>query len=340
MMCVQSVKALATMVAITGLLSLTPRPTASDVPAEPPKLGSPGCPWPELSGQRLLDHQLGRVEFKNVAVRDLASSLVYAYGVPLSFIEDSPSTKVTVILPSCTLHELLDRIVAEHSGYRYGFIGSHLVLFSRDPKWQTRVNHLDLPTEPRSTAIADLVLGLQRLVPSLAQLRWAGVHIVGNPDRVIYTDLVHWSESASVIELLAQLLGHRISAVFLVSTRGGPPPGFVDVTTVQHLFRDALEISAAKKTLQLGDAVQLKVVATLQNGSRQDISAASCGTTYMAASGAVRVSPDGVVTAMKPGEGAVFAMLDDSAINTIHFAILPTGPLPPGPPEAAQSGHH
>ncbi len=308
--------------ALSMLVAVASAP-AQAVAEEPPQLGAPGCLWPELSGQRLLQRQLGPITLANVAIRDVAKILVEKYGVPISFIEAAPDARLTLVQPQCTLQQLLDRIVTLAPGYRYGFIGPHLVLFSSDPKWRTRIEHLDQPGEPRFSATCDLVLRLRKLVPSLAQLQIPSLR--GNPEAFVFADPVTFSGPAEVIELFTQLLGQRTSAVFFASTYEGQGPVVLRATAANLL--ESLDVSSPKAMLrQKGETVQIAVSGTLWNGVRQNLTSASCGTKYSTTSDMLRVSPDGLVTALGAGHEGVFVLYDNILKPLTVDVILNSSP--------------
>ncbi len=288
---------------------------------EPPALGGPECPWPELSGHRLLGRRLESVTISNATVRDVVGALVDDYGIPLSFIEHFSTARVTVNFPSCTLQQLLDAIVASVPGYRYDFIGPHLVLYSTDPAWRVRIEHLDVPAWPRFNALYHLVDRLRRLVPPLANLGFP--RFFGNPEANIFVDPVHLHAPATVVELFTQILGKRISVVFRVITSGDPPPGVAQITTAKILT--ALEVTAPKTTLhQNGEAVQLRVTGVLRDGTRQELTSPNCGTRYLATTEKIQVSSDGLVTAVEPGRGRANVYYENMA-KIILFNVIPAG---------------
>jgi hypothetical protein len=308
---------------VVSLLSTAPVAVAEvSLPAsEPPALGGPSCPWPELSGHTLLDHQLGGVTFANVPIRDAVQTLVRTHGMPLSFIESSPGGRVTVALPNCTLKQLLDKIVASVPGYRYDFIGSHLVLYSSDPTWRTRIEHLDLPAGPRIGAIDGLVQRLGRLVPTLARLVTPGVR--GHPDSIVYMDPVQLAAPATVVELFTQLLGQRTSAVFTVSNFGRASPSLLQVTIVGLL--KSLDVTSPRTALrQIGESVQLQVTGVLRDGAHQDLTSSSCGTRYFSTSDTFRVSRDGLATSASAGQGAIVVGYDNLG-KSIFIDVVPPG---------------
>ena len=308
-----------------ALLSAAPAALSEVAPSasEPPDLGGPSCPWPELSGHRLLEHQLGPISFANVEVRDAVEALVHKYGMPLSFIEHSPGGRVTLALPSCTLKQLLDKIVAYVPGYRYDFIGPHLVLYSNDPTWRTRIERLDLPAGPRISAIYSLVERLGRLVPALTGLVDPGVR--GNPDSIVYMDHVQFATPATVVELFTQLLGQRTSAVFTVSNFGQATSDLLQVS-IADLVK-SLDVTPAKIILhQTGESVQLQVIGVLHDGTRQDLTSSNCGTRYISTGPTLRVSRDGLATSESAGHDAIFVGYDNLGKSILLDVILPEAP--------------
>jgi hypothetical protein len=310
------------MCLLAGLAS-TPQP-AFGLDTAPPALGSSGCPWPELSGRRLLERPLGRVSFVNSAPWQIAGDLVRKYGVPISLIESSTETRVTVAVSSCTLRQLLDKIVSTATEYRYGFAGAHLVLYPKDPKWQTRIEKLGLIAGTRMMAGENLMARLRRLAPALGSFGEPWYR--GNLDSFILQDKVQVSGPATVIELLTQVLGERPSAVFALSSLGGHAPASLWLDTAEIV--QSIEVTSATTTLrQHGEGIQLKVSAVLRDGERKDLTAASCGTHYLATEGTIRVSRDGLVAAVSPGAAAVVASYDNLA-KGISLAVVPPASNP------------
>jgi hypothetical protein len=214
----------------------------------------------------------------------------------------------------------LDQIVAKTAAYRYDFVGSHLVLYSRDAHWQARIDDLNLPPGPRFGVIYDLVTHLRREVPSLEKLGIPSVS--GNPDAFIFQDPVKVAGPATVVELLTQVLGQRTSAVFEVPISEGSAPGIVRVHIINHL--EKFELESPRTTLQQkGESVQLRVTGVLRDGTRQDITSSRCGTHYTATSEAVRVSIDGLVTAAAAAHGGIVATYDNLAKGIDIDVVLP-----------------
>lgn len=311
------------------LIAATATPPSQDaVHPEPPALGGPGCPWQELSGERLLDRRLGSVSFTNAALWQVFKELVEKRGVPLSLIEDPTEARVTLNLPSCTLRQLLDQIVARTAGYRYGFVGPHLVLYSTNPWWQTRIEDLGLKAGGRWTVMDELLARLSPRAPAV--VRFKPAMALGDLRNFIITDEVRVTGPGTVLELLVQLLGNRTSAVLAVSTWGFPPPGSLSIEATPLL--QSLSVTAPMTTLRRrGETVQLKVTGLLRDGMRQDLTAGACGTLYRTLDDQVEVSPDGLVTAAADGEPIVLAVYDNKHAQirlTIDLSHASQAPRP------------
>jgi hypothetical protein len=301
---------------LAGPLS-APEPVYS-VKTVPPDLGPTGCPWPELSGRRLLDRPLGSISFSNAALWQVARDLVHEYGVPISLIEADPKTRVTLAMPSCSLQQLLDHIVSATADYRYGFVGSHLLLYSKDPKWQTRIDNLSPISGARVMVGGELMVRLRHLAPVLGHFRQAGYR--GNPDAFILQDEVQVSGPATVIELLTQVLGERPSAVFALSAVGQPIPPSLWLDTVPIV--QEIEVTAPTTRLRQGEEVQVKVSGVLRDGKRKDLTAASCGTHYWVIEKTIQVSRDGLVAAVSPGMGWVVVSYENLG-QSIGLEVVP-----------------
>jgi hypothetical protein len=302
----------------------TLQPSQAAAGPEPPLLGPAGCPWPAASGRRLLNRQLGSVSFSHAAVVEVATALAYQNGVPLSFIQAEPEAKVTFDLSRCTVRQLLDQVVASAPGYRYGFVGAHLVLYPSDPIWQTRIEDLRLGPDARLNVSLSLVMRLRTRFPALARLGIPGLS--GDPRSFIYDDDVAVAGPASIVALFTQLLGSRASLVFFASSTRASVPARLEFGLAKLV--QSLEVTAPSTILrQRGETVQLQVTAILRDGTRQDLTAAGCGTRYLSAHDKVlAVSTQGQVTALANGKARIVVVQDNLA-QTIAFDVtLPGAP--------------
>ena len=289
-----------------------------------PLLGPPSCPWPSESGQRLLDRSLGGpFSFSKATVADIVTELQEKRHLPLSFIESDAAPLLTLDLKDGTLRALLEKIIALAPVYRYRFVGARLVLYPVDPIWDMSLD-LRIARGKRREVGQDLVVELRRRVPALARLNppW----MFGDPSSFVYQDEVAVTGPASLVELFTQVLGDRASASFMVSRLGGAVTTFF--LTSETLIR-SLELTGPRLTLRRpGESVQLGLVATLFDGSRQVLTAAGCGTVYGTIDPKVlRVSPEGLVTAAGEGAGVASA-ISEGVIAGITLRVEAGGRSP------------
>lgn len=303
-----------------------PSATSATLPTAAPSeqlLGPPSCQWPSQSGQRLLDKSLGGpISFSMATVADIVKELQEKRHLPLSFIESDAATRLTLDLRNGTLRQLLDRIVALAPVHRYHFVRARLVLYPVAAQWDMKID-LRIPPGKRRWIGEALVVELRRRVPALAALNppWT----FGDPSSFVYQDEVAVSGPASLVELFIQVLGDRPSASFMISRLGGEVTTFF--LTSESLIR-SLTLTSAGLTLQgPGDSAQLKLVATLYDGSQQVLTAAGCGTAYSTIDPKVlRVGSGGLVTAVGQGEGVASATSED-VIAAVTMRVRPGGKL-------------
>jgi hypothetical protein len=289
----------------TTSIAAEPAPPTVDVPA----LGPSACPWRSESGQRLLNRPLGApLTFSQATVVDIVRELQLKRHVPLSVIESDAAARITIGMREGTLRDLLDRIVALAPVYRYRFVGARLVIYPVDPLWDLRIDNLRLGPGERRWVGEALVLELRHRVPALASLNppWT----FGDPGSFVYRDLVSVAGPASIVELLAQLLGERASASFVVARLEGK------VTTLwlsSEGLIASLKLTAPTTILKRpGETAQLTLVGSLYDGTRQVLTAAICSTEYVSGNArVVKVSPEGLVTAVGDGESYVNAIAED-----------------------------
>lgn len=108
---------------------------------------------------------------------------------------------------------------------------------------------------------------------------------------------------------------------------------FTDVIEFTIVKRDALEVTAPKTTLRVGESVQLKVAQVLPGGSKLDITDPSTGTTYLSTDQFKLVpEPDGRVTCVgtrgKAKESAIIGIRNGELLGEISFELLAEGPGP------------
>jgi hypothetical protein len=289
-----------------------------------------GCPWGAVIGERLLDARVGSFTYTAISVESIRAALVNEHAVPLSFIQAEPEAKVSLDLRDATVRQVLDAVVASAPAYRYGVIHDRLVLFPRDQKWEMRLEGFKLGPADRLTVAIDLADELSRRVPALAGLLPPTYVVMGRVGS-IYRDVVTVASPGTILELLAQLLGQRPSAVFsLDRDRWGHQQ--LDLASTQLL--PSFVLTAPTTTLRnRADTVQLKVLGKLRGvGEPLDFTAGSCGTTYSSGDEkVVAVSADGLVSVRGSGRATVSAR-NDNSLSALAFTVtLPAtreGPPP------------
>jgi len=106
-----------------------------------------------------------------------------------------------------------------------------------------------------------------------------------------------------------------------------------DVIQFTIVKRDALDVTAPKTTLRVGETVQLKVIQKLPDGLQRDLTDSSTGTKYSTTSEAMLIpESDGRVTCVgtneKPRESAIIGIRNGKLRGSISFDLLPAGPGP------------
>ncbi len=94
-----------------------------------------------------------------------------------------------------------------------------------------------------------------------------------------------------------------------------------------------LSVSAPKTTLRVGETAQLTVVLKRADGSKENVTDPSTGTTYYTTSESMLIpEPDGRVTAVgtygKPWEAAIIGVRHGPLRGSISIDLLPAGPGP------------
>jgi hypothetical protein len=278
-----------------------------------------------------LDRQLGPVSFSGSTVTEIVDQLIHKYHVPISFLESDHAANFSLDLPASTVGQILDQVVTKSGDYQYRFFDTHLVLYSKDPKWATVVKDLNLARRPRRWISESLVYKLRRKVQALEKLMppWT----FGNPSNFVYTDEVAVTGPASVVELFVQILGNRPSAVFTV-TRDVKRTAWFRLDAADIV--DFVKISAPTLLLrEKGQQVKLSVVGVLHGGTRQDVTSGKCFTSYVVSnSQVVIVEADGLVTAVGEGETQVTA-INETAVDSVTITVRLRKPKIPAAPGSA-----
>jgi hypothetical protein len=301
---------------------------AADAFAGPPPLVSQStdtglCRWLGASGDELLVRRVSQFSVKGADVETAIAELSTRANLPLSFIqEDGKDAPVTLEMRDATVRQILDELVARTPSYRYSLIAGRLVLYPRDPKWETQIEDIHLGPAPRVQVAHALAKELSRRLPAFADL--VGPWVLGDSRAYTYQDQVSVAGPGSVLELLVQLLGNRPSTFLLLDRNERTPFQSLSVSSRDQL--ETLKLTAPAMVLRRRDeTVQLKLVGTLKYGSVSvNLTPGECGTIYeVGDEQVIGVSADGLVTARGNGEASVRARVERLTDQLILKVDLP-----------------
>jgi hypothetical protein len=266
-------------------------------------------------------------------VWEIVDALNLEHHVPLSFIETDPGTRLTVEFHEGTVRKILDVIVARIPRYQYRFVSARLVLYPHDSPWDDqRIGNVRFGPGPRRRVGIDLVEELLRRVPAFAQADLRDPWLFGNPENFVYQDRVEVRGPGTAIELFVQLLGNRASAVFSVNKIKGArgTPLWLNAAGLVQ----SLELTPSTSNLVRRDqTVQLKLVGTIFDGTRKNLTPGACGTAYTVSNPKViAVTPDGLVSVVGEGEAVVMAINEELAGATFKVTLPGKAKAPPPAP--------
>jgi hypothetical protein len=304
--------------------------------ALPSAMSASACPWPEVSGERLLGRGVDTLSVTSVDVEVAVAEISKQSELPLSFIHSDSLAKISLDLRPGTVRQALDAIVEQAPEYRYAVVGERLVMYPRDPIWETRLDDVKLGPGPRVVVTGEMAKELARRLPAFADL--GGPWILGDSRGYTYRDVVSVRGPGSILELLLQLPGSRPSTFVIVDKNEKVIGRSLSVSSRDQLWD--LKVTAPATTLQRrGETVQLKVIGALKLGGEKDLSAGACGTAYSVSDERVLgVSPDGAVSARASGDAEVKVTNEHSSALVTFKVTLPGPPAPAAPPAASPAG--
>jgi hypothetical protein len=281
------------------------------------------CRWLGASGDELLVRRIAHFSVKQATAARAVAEFSTTANLPLSFIQgDAGDEALSLDMQNATVRQILDELVARVPSYRYSLIAGRLVLYPRDPKWETRLEDIHLGPAPRVQVANALARELSRRLPAFADL--VGPWVLGDPNAYTYKDEVSVVGPGSVLELLVQLLGNRPSTFLLLARNERTPFQSLSVSSRDQL--ETLKLTAPAMVLRRRDeTVQLKLVGTLKYGSVSvNLTPGECGTIYeVGDERVIGVSADGLVTALGSGEASVRARVERLTDQLILKVDLP-----------------
>ncbi len=305
------------------LLHLDEAAAMHEVPSPP--AGQPtNCNWVALSADNLLGQRLGTIELRDGDLTAVFEHILSDRGVPVSYIEAEDHPPITLRLTNPTVRELLDALISQSPTYRYGFLHQHLVFYPRVPPYESLLAGMVLPALPRLSASYRMVKELKKRYSEFAKLQ--PPILVGDPQDFLFTDGVIVTKPTSVLDGLVQLLGNRPSACFSVTHKRWTGLSVSEGLSYLDLFYvrvlEKVEVKPILTLVRAGDVIPLSVRATFVAGGEQDVTSASCGTTYYAAyPERTAVDEKGVMRALAPGN-AVIVVRNEMETISLPFTVV------------------
>jgi hypothetical protein len=251
-------------------------------------------------GASLLSRRIGAVHLRNVSPLEAARTLRAKYGVPVSFFEAEVAARVTVDLDDATVQDALAAIVAGAGGYEFGLVRDHLMLYSREPRYQLTLGPEDVSGLPRFEAANRAGTQIRGLKP-LAGMSLPSIE--GDARHPLHAESISWHGPASVLERLADVAGPDPAVVVSIE-RDRDGELAMSLGFVAQI--ESLEASVSKKDLTVGEQVQIGTGGIGRAGAKWDMTRASCGGGYTALSPRVAiVDENGLVTAVGAGRAFI-----------------------------------
>jgi hypothetical protein len=315
-------------------LAAVPQPSSRSMTTQ---VGEPSCLWLKARGEQLLERQVEALSITGARVEVAVAALSDQADLPISFIQTDPEETVSLDMHEITVRQALDAIVAYAPRYRYTVVSGRLVLYPRDPKWETRLDDVHLGPGPRIRITRELASELSRRLAGFADLGGPWVGFAGSGRAYTYQDVVSVVGPGSVLELLVQLLGSRPSTYFFVVREDGWLGSSLSVSSRDQL--QSLKLTASTTTLRgRGESIQLKLLGALRYGGvTKDLTPGTCGTVYKVSDEHVlAVSTEGLVTARGSGEARVTAVTERSSDELTIRVNLSEKPVPEQDPSSTQ----
>ena len=148
-----------------------------------------------------------------------------------------------------------------------------------------------------------------------------GANLIGNHNTYVFEDPASVFGSGSVVELLVQLLGSRPPAIFSVNELEAWPAAQLFLGGVTSW--QSLKLIAPASVMHPGETMQLKNIGTLEDGTRQNVTAGACGSIYWASDEhIVTISADGLVTAKAAGDASLLTRNADE-VASLEVKVVP-----------------
>lgn len=235
---------------------------------------STGCRWNDSSVEWILARPLPE---GNVA-GSLGSVLVpflHRQGVPISFVS-RPLEDVDVRLDIdtvTTVQKVLDEVVRQQAGYRYGVIMGRVVIYPTGDEFD-RAIEVNRLSGTRAQAMYSLLRDLKKKHRDFKDLELPALR--GGGGKNLHGDRVEIGGARSVVEHLASLTGERPAVAFRVlAAREGRLSFMLDWVPVVKKVEVHVPTS-----VEVGSTFEAKVTGTLIDGTVVSLGGPECGVEY------------------------------------------------------------
>jgi hypothetical protein len=269
---------------------------------------STDCRWNESSVEWILARTLPEV---NVAgsLGSVLLPFLHRQGIPISFIS-RPSEDVDIQLDmdaATTVQKVLDEVVRQQAGYRYGVIMGRVVIYPTGEEFDRplEINRLG---GTRAQVMYSLLKDLKKKYGSFKDLELPALR--GGGGKNLYGDRVEIGGAHSIVEHLASLTGERPAVAFRVLAREGRLSFALDwVPLVKKV-----EVHVPP-SVKVGSMFVAKVTGTLVDGSVMSLGGPECGVEYeVLTSDVLEMNEPGQILARRAGVGTLSVQYEG------HFA--------------------
>jgi len=232
---------------------------------------------------------------------------LHQQGIPVSFIlrsSEDPYVRLKVG-STTTTREILENILTQAKGYRFGVIAGRVVLYPEDERYDAQINITNRSDVTRGAAIYPLLRELREKSEALRRLKLPALRGYG---KSIYGYKVKIGGTHTVIEHMVSLIGNDPSvALRMMPEEDGNLLYLLDWTPVVR------KISArAPLTIAAGEAFSVTVTGTLADGTSISLEGEGCGVEYSAINREiVEVDDLGRGVARKKGIGIIAVDYED-----------------------------
>jgi hypothetical protein len=166
------------------------------------------------------------IEAHGATTAAVIAQLRGAHCVPVSFVEVESGQHLDLSLHQVTAPEVLQKISATISAYRFEAIRGRLVLYPTRPEYQAIVAGVDIAQQPRFGAASKYIETLRHAVPSFSKLASPGFLTLALGPSPFFDEQVTLRPKGRVIEHFVDLLGRAPRVYFNIAPAPTGVPAF------------------------------------------------------------------------------------------------------------------